>query len=179
VWISEPGLHAEMQGIWPLAELDPRMFRYFPVWDWLELFGYEHGVVVIHKVRFRIAEDVAEMKVRRVHVNPHLFPNLSHDGFLSAPSLAFLALANTLRRLFPINDDSDVASFASPSVTLLGGSLSQILSDSHLSPLWGLRVSRYPRGYAVTSTPEGPELPRYGAEVIKEPRFFVPLPYGL
>jgi hypothetical protein len=134
------------------------------------------GWVVTHPT---FSEDVAEMKVCRVHVNPELFPHLSHNGFLSAPSLAFLALVNTLRRLFPINDDSDVASIASPSVTLLEGIPSRILSDLHLAPLWGLRVSRCPRGYAVTSTPEGPELPRHGVEVIREPRLFVPILYDL
>src|SRR5713226_4169897 len=82
VRVLQPCLHAEMQGIWPLAELDPRMFRYFPVWHWLELFSHEYGIVVIHKVRFRVAEDVAKMKVCRVYVNPQLFVNLSHDGFL-------------------------------------------------------------------------------------------------
>jgi hypothetical protein len=105
--------------------------------------------------------------------------SLSRAASRSAPILAFLAIANNLRRLFPINDDSGVASFASPSVTLLGGILSQILRDPPLSPLVGLRVSRYPRGYAVTSTPEGPELHRHGVEVIKDPPFFVPIPYGL
>ena len=96
-----------------------------------------------------------------------------------SPYPCLLAIANNLRRLFPINDDSGVASVASPWVTLLGGILSQILSNPHLAPLLGLRVSRYPRGYAVTSTPEGPEFHRHGVEVIKEPRFFVPILYGL
>jgi hypothetical protein len=31
-------------------------------------------------------------------------------------------------------------------------------------------VSRYPRGYAFTSTPEGQELHLHGDEVIKDPR---------
>ncbi len=84
-----------------------------------------------------------------------------------------------LRRLFPVNDDSSVASIASPWITLLGGIPSQILSDPHLAPLLGLRISRYPRGYAVTSTPEGPELRQHRDEVIKEPPFFVPIPDGL
>ena len=96
-----------------------------------------------------------------------------------SPYPCLLAIANNLRRLFPINDDSGVASFTSPSVTLLGGIPSQILGDPHLAPLLGLRISRYPRGYAVTSTPEEPELHRHGVEVIKEPPFFVPIPYGL
>ncbi|HEV8715697.1 MAG TPA: hypothetical protein VGX03_23070 [Candidatus Binatia bacterium] len=72
-----------------------------------------------------------------------------------------------------------MASLVSPSVTLLGGILSQILRDPHFAPLLGLRVSRYPRGYAVTSTPEEPELHRHGVEVIKDPHFFVPILYGL
>ena len=53
-----------------MVKLDPGMLRDFPVWDWLELFSHEYGVVVIHKVRFRVSEDVAKMKVCRVHMNP-------------------------------------------------------------------------------------------------------------
>jgi hypothetical protein len=51
---------------------------------------------------------------------------------------------------------------------MLEGMPSRIPSDHLLSPLVGLRVSRYPRGYAVTSTPEGQEFHLHGNEVIKD-----------
>ena len=71
--------------------------------------------------------------------------------------LCLLAQANNLRRLVQGNDDSDVDSYAYPYAALLDGIPSQILSYHRLSPLCGLMVSRYRRGYAVISTPEGQE----------------------
>src|SRR5262245_60596178 len=86
MWVLQPGLHAEMQRVWPLAELNPGMFRDFPVWHWNELFVYQHGVVVIHEVRFLVPEDIAKVEIRRVHVNPYLFANLAYAGLLRLPS---------------------------------------------------------------------------------------------
>jgi len=84
--------------------------------------------------------------------------------------LAILAQANNPRRLVQPNDDSDVGSCTYPCTALLDGIPSRILSDRLLSPLLGLRVSRYPRGYAFTSTPERQELHLHGDEVIKDPK---------
>jgi len=86
-----------------------------------------------------------------------------------AHSLAVLAQADNPCRLVQRNDDSDVDSSACPYTALLDGILRRILSDRLFSPLLGLMVSRYPRGDAVTSTPEGQELHLHGDEVIKDP----------
>jgi hypothetical protein len=95
-------------------------------------------------------------------VGPHSSP-----GFLgvslrrlqtrSAPIHAILAVANNPRRLLPPNDDSTMSSCTWPYSALLDGIPSRILSDRLLSPLCGLMISRYRRGYAFTSTPEGQE----------------------
>ena len=71
--------------------------------------------------------------------------------------LALLAQADHPRRLVPANDDSDMGSSACPYATVLDGIPGRIPGDHLLSPLLGWRVSRYPRGYALTSTPEGQE----------------------
>jgi hypothetical protein len=108
-------------------------------------------------------------------VGPHSSP-----GFLrvylgrmeNRPALihALLAQANNLPRLVQPNDDSDVDSCACPYTALLDGIPSRILSDRLLSPLLGLMVSRYPRGYAFTSIPEGQELHLHDDEVIQDLR---------
>lgn len=85
-----------------------------------------------------------------------------------ALSLTLLVPAHNPRRLVQRNDASGVASSACPYAALLDGIPSRILSDCLLSPLGGLRVSRYRRGYAVTSTPEGQELHLHGNEVVKD-----------
>jgi hypothetical protein len=100
-------------------------------------------------------------------VGPHSSPGFSgvYLGRLQtrpALSLALLAQANHPRRLVPRNDDSDMDSCACPCSARFDGILSRILSDRLLSPLSGLMVSRYRRGYAVTSTPEGQELHLHG-----------------
>jgi hypothetical protein len=107
-------------------------------------------------------------------VGPHSSPGFSgvYLGRMeNRPALirAILAQANNPRRLVQPNDDSDMGSSACPCTALLDGIPSRILSDRLLSPLLGLMVSRYPRGYAFTSTPKGQELHLHGAEVIKDP----------
>src|SRR5882724_5793898 len=52
----------------------------------------------------------------------------------------------------------------------------RILDYHRLSPLYGLRVSRYRRGYAVTSTPEGQERHLHEDEVVIERMFYAPSP---
>ena len=59
-------------------------------------------------------------------------------------------------------------SYACPYSARLDGILSRMLSDRLLSPLGGLMVSRYRRGYALTSTPEGQEFHLHGDQVIKD-----------
>ena len=108
-------------------------------------------------------------------VGPHSSPGFSgvHLGRLqNRPALirAVLAQADNPRRLAQPNDDSDVDSCACPCTALLDGIPSRILRDRLLSPLGGLMVSRYRRGYAFTSTPEGQELHLHSDEVIKDPR---------
>jgi hypothetical protein len=100
-------------------------------------------------------------------VGPHSSPGFSgvYPGRLQtrpALILALLAQANNPRRLVPRNDDSTMDSCACPYSARLDGILSRILSDRLLPPLGGLMVSRYRRGYAVTSTPEGQEFHLHG-----------------
>jgi hypothetical protein len=95
-------------------------------------------------------------------VGPHSAPGFSGVSLgrlqtRPALILALLAQANNPRRLVPPNDASDVDSYACPCTALLDGMLSRILRDRLLSPLCGLMVSRYRRGYALTSTPERQE----------------------
>ena len=59
---------------------------------------------------------------------------------------------------------------------MLDGIPGRIPSYHLLSPLLGLMVSRYPRGYALTSTPEGQELHLHGGEVIKDQLISAPYP---
>jgi hypothetical protein len=59
---------------------------------------------------------------------------------------------------------------------MLVGISSRILDYHRLSPLDGLMVSRYRRGYAVTSTPEGQELHLHEDEVVIEHMFYAPSP---
>jgi hypothetical protein len=106
-------------------------------------------------------------------VGPHSSPgfsgvSLSRLQTRSALILAILAVADNPRRLLPHNDDSTMGSCACPCTALLDGIRSRILRDRLLSPLCGLRISRYRRGYALTSTPEGQELHLHGGEVIKD-----------
>ena len=105
---------------------------------------------------------------------PHSSPGflgVSLGRLANRPALihAILAQANNPRRLVQPNDDSHVDSSAYPYTALLDGIPSRTLSDRLLSPLLGLMVSRYPRGYAFTSPPEGQELHLHGDEVIKDP----------
>ena len=93
-----------------------------------------------------------------------------------SPYPCLLAQADNPRRLVPPNDDSDVDSCACPYSALLDGIPGRIPSDRLLSPLCGLMVSRYRRGYAVTSTPEGQELHLHGDEVIKDQLILAPYP---
>jgi hypothetical protein len=114
-------------------------------------------------------------------VGPHSSPGFSGVSLgrlqtRPALILALLAQAHNPRRLVPPNDDSNVNSSACPCTALLDGILSRILSNRLLSPLCGLRVSRYRRGYALTSTPERQELHLHGDEVIKDRSIFAPYP---
>jgi hypothetical protein len=114
-------------------------------------------------------------------VGPHSSPGFSGvslDRLQTRPALilAVLAQANNPRRLVPRNDDSDVDSYTCPCTARLDGILSRILRDRLLSPLGGLMVSRYRRGYALISTPERQECHLHGDEVIKDPRISAPHP---
>jgi hypothetical protein len=108
-----------------------------------------------------------------LHEGPHSSPGFSgvYLGQLQtcpALILAFLAQANNPRRLAHAHDDSVMGSYAYPYATLLDGIPGRIPSNHLLSPLGGLMVSRYRRGYAFTSTPEGQELHLHGDTVIKD-----------
>ncbi len=97
-----------------------------------------------------------------LHEGPHSSPGFSgvYLGQLQtcpALILAILAQANHPRRLAQANDDSVMGSCAYPYATLLDGIPGRIPRYHLLSPLCGLMVSRYRRGYAFTSTPEGQE----------------------
>ena len=87
--------------------------------------------------------------------------------------------AHNPRRHVQLNDDSDVDLLACPCSALLDGIPGRIPSDPRLSSLWGLRVSRYPRGYAFTSTLEEQELHLHGEKVVKDREIFAPIPYSL
>jgi hypothetical protein len=107
-------------------------------------------------------------------VGPHSSPGFSgvYLGRMEnrpALILAVLAQADNPRRLVQPHDDSPVDSYACPCTALLDGIRSRILRDRLVSPLLGLMVSRYPRGYTFTSTPEGQALHLHGDEVIKDP----------
>jgi hypothetical protein len=65
-------------------------------------------------------------------------------------------------------------SYACPYAAMLDGILSRMLSDRLLSPLGGLMVSRYRKGYAVTSTPEGQELHLHRDGVVKDRSILAP-----
>jgi hypothetical protein len=90
--------------------------------------------------------------------------------------LPFLVQANNPRRLVQRHDDSDVDSSACPYAAQLDGIPGRIPGDHLLPSLWGLMVSRYPRGYAFTSTPEGRELHPHGDEVVKDHMISAPYP---
>ena len=116
-------------------------------------------------------------------VGPHASPGFSgvYLGRMEtrpALILAILAQANNPRKLVQPHDDSDMGSCTCPCTALLGGIPSRMLSDRLLSPLVGLMVSRDPRGYAFTSTPEEQELHLHGNEVVKDPMILAlyPLP---
>ena len=89
---------------------------------------------------------------------------------------AFLAQANTPRRLVQRHDDSDMDSCACPYAALLDGIPGRIPGDRLFSPLCGLMVSRSRRGDAFTSTREGQELPLHGNKVVEERVIFAPYP---
>ena len=117
-----------------------------------------------------------------LHVGPRSSPGFSgvYLGRLQnrpALILALLAQAHNPRRLAQAHDDSTVDSYACPCTALLDGIPSRILSDRLVSPLCGLRVSRYRRGYALTPTPGGQELHLHSDEVIKDP--MIPTLYPL
>jgi hypothetical protein len=67
-------------------------------------------------------------------------------------------------------------SCACPYTVGLDGIPSRILSDRLLSPLYGLMVSRYRRGYAFTSTPEGQELHLHREKVVEDRLISSPYP---
>ena len=61
--ILEPGVHAKVQRVRPLAKLDPRMFGHFPVRRGVKLLLHQHRIVVIHKLCGAISIGVAEVEV--------------------------------------------------------------------------------------------------------------------
>jgi hypothetical protein len=69
-----------------------------------------------------------------------------------------------------------MGSSAYPYAALLDGMPGRIPGDRLFSPLLGLMVSRYPRGDAVTSTPEGQEWHRHGDEVVEDRLLYAPYP---
>ena len=114
-------------------------------------------------------------------VGPHSSPGclgVSLGRLQTRPALilALLAQAHTPRRLVPPHDDSAVDSCACPCTALRDGIRSRMLRDRLVSPLCGLRVSRYRRGYALTSTPERQELHLHGEEVVKDRSIYAPYP---
>ena len=116
-----------------------------------------------------------------LHRGFHSSPGLSgvylgHVESCPALSLAILAQAIHPRWLAHVHDDSDVDSYAYPDAALLDGIPSRILSYHRLSPLYGLMVSRYRRGYAVTSTLEGQEFRLHEDEVVIDRMFYAPYP---
>jgi hypothetical protein len=93
-----------------------------------------------------------------------------------SPYPCLLAQADNPCRLVQLNDDSVVGSYAYPYAAMLVGIPSRILGYHRLSPLYGLMVSRYRRGYAVISTPEGQEWHLHEDEVVIERMFYAPYP---
>ena len=112
-----------------------------------------------------------------LHASPGLSGvSLGHVESCPALILAILAQAIHPRWLAHVNDDSDVDSSAYPDAALLDGIPSRILSYHRLSPLYGLMVSRYRRGYAITSTPEGQAFHLHEDEVVIDRMFYAPSP---
>ncbi len=98
------------------------------------------------------------------------------DGELPSPYPCLLAQAHNPRRRVPSNDDSNVDSSACPYTALLDGMPGRIPRDRLLSPLYGLMVSRYRRGYALTSPPEGQELHLHREKVVEDRLIYAPYP---
>jgi hypothetical protein len=69
---------------------------------------------------------------------------------MPSPYPSLLGQANNPRRLVQINDGSNMDSSACPYQAVLEGILGRIPGYPRLPSLWGLRISRYPRGYAST-----------------------------
>jgi len=116
-----------------------------------------------------------------LHEGPHSSPGFSGVSLgrmesRPAPLRALLAQAHNPRRLVQRNDDSDMGSSACPYAALLDGIPDRIPGDRLFSPLLGLMVSRYPRGDAFTSTPEGQELHLHEDEVIRDHMISAPYP---
>src|SRR5713226_5687404 len=78
---------------------------------------------------------------------------------MPSPYPSLLGQANNPRRLVQINDGSNMDSSACPYQAVLEGILGRVPSDRLLPSLWGLRVSRYPRGYAATPPLSGRNYP--------------------
>ena len=116
-----------------------------------------------------------------LHEGPHSSPGFSGVslGHLeNCPALirAILAQADNPRRLVQRNDDSDMGSSACPYAALLDGIPGRMPSDRLFSPLDGLMVSRYRRGYALTSPPEGQELHLHREKVVEDRLIYAPSP---
>ena len=112
-----------------------------------------------------------------LHSSPGFCGSVSGStGESPSPYPCLLAQADNPRRLVQRNDDSDVDSCACPYTALLDGIPGRIPSDRLLSPLYGLMVSRYRRGYALTSTPEGQELHLHGEKVVEDRLIYAPYP---
>ena len=98
------------------------------------------------------------------------------DGELPSPYPCLLAQAYNPRRLVQRNDDSDGDASACPYTALLDGMPGRIPRDRLFSPLYGLRVSRYRRGEAFTSTPERQELHLHEEKVVEDRLISAPYP---
>jgi len=94
-----------------------------------------------------------------------------------SPYPCLLAVANNPRRLLQPNDDSSMSSTkACPYSAELDGIPGRIPSDHLLFPLLGLRISRYPREYAISPTPGRQELHLHGDTVAKDRSISAPYP---
>ena len=115
-----------------------------------------------------------------LHEGPHTSPGVGggsgSGGELPSPSPCLVAQADNPRRLGPRHGDADMGSSACPYAALLDGMPDRMPGDRLFSPLVGLMISRSPRGYAVTSTPEGQALHLHRDEVVEDRLISAPYP---
>ena len=120
-------------------------------------------------------------------VSESVAETLGSQPCLLAKATLHWRVADNPRRLLHPNDDSIVGStHAYPCSAWLGGIPGWIPRDPLLTSLWGLMVSRYPRGYAVSPTPGRQEFHLHGEYscqrvsrellVVTLKLFFAPIP---